>query len=43
MVGMVSGSVGLSEAIGIMAVSAYAMMAVGAFLLPETKGKVLSA
>ncbi len=43
MVGMVSGSVGLSEAIGIMAVSAYAMMAIAAFLLPETKGKVLSA
>ena len=43
MVGMLSGTVGLGEAIGFMAVGAYALMAIAAFLLPETKGKVLSA
>jgi len=43
MVGMLSVNVGLSEAIGVMAVCAYATMAIAAFLLPETKGKVLSA
>jgi MFS family permease len=43
MVGMLSTNVGLSEAIGLMAVTAYATMAIAAFLLPETKGKVLSA
>jgi MFS family permease len=43
MVGFVSANVGLGQAIGVLAVSAYAMMAVAAFLLPETKGKVLSA
>ena len=43
MVGMFSTSLGLSQAIGIMAVTAYATMAFAAFLLPETKGKVLSA
>ena len=43
LVGLLSASIGLSRAIGIMAVLAYAMMAVAAFLLPETRGKVLSA
>ena len=43
LVGLLSASIGLSKAIGIMAVFAYAMMAVAAFLLPETRGKVLSA
>jgi MFS family permease len=43
MVGELSNSVALGEAIGVMAVTAYATMAIAAFLLPETKGKVLSA
>jgi len=43
MVGLLSATLGLSQSIGIMAVSAYAMMAIAAFLLPETRGKVLSA
>jgi hypothetical protein len=33
----------LGEAIGIFAVAAYGTMAISAFLLPETKGKVLAA
>lgn len=42
-VGLLSGSIGLGPAIGIFAASAYAIMAVAAFALPETKGKVLTA
>jgi hypothetical protein len=33
----------LGQAIGVFAVLAYATMAIAAFLLPETKGKVLAA
>jgi hypothetical protein len=33
----------LGEAIGLFAAVAYATMAIAAFLLPETKGKVLAA
>jgi MFS family permease len=43
MVGWLSGSVALGVAIGLFAVGAYAIMAFAAFLLPETKGKVLAA
>jgi MFS family permease len=43
LVGYLSGSMPLGQAIGIFAVIAYATMAVAAFLLPETKGKVLAA
>lgn len=43
LVGLLSARMPLGEAIGIFAVSAYGTMAVSAFLLPETKGKVLSA
>jgi MFS family permease len=43
LVGYLSGSMPLGQAIGIFAVLAYATMAVAAFLLPETKGKVLAA
>jgi hypothetical protein len=32
----------LGQAIGVFAATAYATMAVAAFLLPETKGKVLA-
>jgi MFS family permease len=42
MVGFLSGSMGLGAAIGIFAFSAYAIMAIAAFLLPETKGKALT-
>jgi MFS family permease len=41
MVGFLSGRMGLGVAIGVFAFSAYALMAVAAFMLPETKGKAL--
>ncbi len=41
LVGFLSAQMGLGFAIGVFAASAYATMAVAAFLLPETKGKVL--
>jgi MFS family permease len=43
LVGYLSKTIGLGNAIGLFAAIAYATMAVAAFLLPETKGKVLSA
>ncbi len=43
LVGFLSARMPLGEAIGLFAGIAYATMAVAAFLLPETKGKVLSA
>lgn len=43
MVGFLSGKIGLGTAIGAFAFSAYAVMGVAAFLLPETKGKTLEA
>jgi len=42
MVGFLSGRMGLGAAIGAFAVIAYAIMAVAAFLLPETRGKALT-
>lgn len=41
LVGFLSARLGLGFAIGVFAASAYAIMAVAAFLLPETRGKVL--
>jgi len=43
LVGFLSARMPLGEAIGVFGGIAYATMAVAAFLLPETKGKVLSA
>jgi hypothetical protein len=43
LVGILSTRMPLGEAIGLFAGIAYATMAVAAFLLPETKGKVLAA
>jgi MFS family permease len=43
LVGILSARMPLGEAIGLFAGIAYATMAVAAFLLPETKGKVLAA
>jgi len=43
LVGYLSASMPLGQAIGVFAAIAYATMAVAAFLLPETKGKVLAA
>src|SRR5438477_3607759 len=43
MVGRLSESIPLGQAIGVFAGIAYATMAIAAFLLPETKGKVLAA
>jgi MFS family permease len=43
LVGYLSANMTLGQAIGIFAAMAYATMAVAAFLLPETKGKVLAA
>ena len=43
LVGVLSARIALGEAIGLFAGVAYATMAVAAFLLPETKGKVLAA
>ncbi|HEY1240912.1 MAG TPA: MFS transporter [Bryobacteraceae bacterium] len=43
LVGLLSARIPLGEAIGLFAAFAYATMAVAAFLLPETRGKVLSA
>jgi len=43
MVGRLSETIPLGQAIGVFAGIAYATMALAAFLLPETKGKVLSA
>ncbi len=43
LVGILSARMPLGEAIGIFAAAAYATMAISAFLLPETKGKVLAA
>jgi MFS family permease len=42
MVGFLSGRMGLAAAIGAFAAAAYAIMAVAAFLLPETRGKALT-
>jgi MFS family permease len=43
MVGRLSETIPLGQAIGVFAGIAYATMAIAAFLLPETKGKVLAA
>jgi len=43
MVGWISGMIPLASAIGLFAVIAYTTMAFAAFLLPETRGKVLAA
>lgn len=43
MVGLLSERMGLGPAIGAFAVSAYALMALAAFLLPETRGRSLQA
>jgi len=43
LVGYLSATMPLGQAIGLFAAIAYAAMAVAAFLLPETKGKVLAA
>jgi MFS family permease len=43
LVGMLSARMPLGEAIGLFAGAAYAVMAIAAFLLPETKGKSLEA
>ena len=43
LVGVLSASMPLGQAIGLFAGAAYATMAVAAFLLPETRGKVLQA
>ena len=43
LVGLLSARIPLGEAIGLFAGLAYATMAVAAFLLPETKGKTLTA
>ena len=43
LVGYLSATVSLGTAMGLFAAGAYATMAVSAFLLPETKGKVLTA
>ena len=43
LVGYLSASMPLGNAIGMFAAIAYALMAMAAFLLPETKGKVLAA
>lgn len=43
LVGVLSARMPLGQAIGLFAAIAYATMAVAAFLLPETKGKVLAA
>jgi hypothetical protein len=43
LVGVLSARMALGEAIGLFAGIAYATMAIAAFLLPETKGKVLAA
>lgn len=42
MVGFLSGRMGLGLAIGAFAFGAYSLMAVAAFMLPETKGKALT-
>ena len=42
MVGVLSAKIPLGQVIGIFAGAAYAIMAVAAFLLPETRGKVLA-
>ncbi len=43
LVGFLSARIPLSDAIGIFAVLAYALLLIGALLLPETRGKVLRA
>ena len=43
LVGSLSGRMGLGSAIGAFAFGAYAVMAVAAYLLPETRGKALDA
>ena len=43
LVGALSAYIPLGQAIGIFAATAYATMAIAAFLLPETKGKTLTA
>ncbi|HEY2845919.1 MAG TPA: hypothetical protein VGJ09_19820, partial [Bryobacteraceae bacterium] len=42
LVGLLSARISLGEAIGLFAGLAYATMAIGAFLLPETRGRVLA-
>jgi hypothetical protein len=43
MVGFLSGRMGLGLAIGVFGFAAYAIMAIAAFLLPETRGRALEA
>jgi MFS family permease len=43
LVGMVSGTLPLGQSIGVFAVIAYGLLTVAAFLLPETKGRRLTA
>jgi MFS family permease len=43
LVGMLSATLPLGQSIGIFALIAYGLLAVAAFLLPETKGRVLTA
>ncbi len=43
LVGVVSGMLPLGQSIGVFALVAYGLMAIAALLLPETKGRVLSA
>jgi hypothetical protein len=42
LVGYLSAKISLGHAIGLFAAIAYATMAVAAFLLPETRGKILA-
>jgi MFS family permease len=42
LVGMLSASIPLGQAIGLFAAAGYGTMALAAFLLPETKGKILA-
>ena len=43
LVGMVSGLLPLGQSIGVFAITAYGLMAIAALLLPETRGRVLTA
>jgi hypothetical protein len=42
-VGMLSATLSLGQSIGVFAVGAYGLLAVAALLLPETKGRLLTA
>jgi hypothetical protein len=42
-VGIVSGMLPLGQSIGVFAMVAYGLMAIAALLLPETRGRVLTA